>query len=255
MNYLAEQMERDFDLTTKIKGAMIYPIFVIFGLVVVGFVMMVFVIPKLTATLEESGAKLPWTTQLLISTSSFMKNNVILIVIGVILAAAGFRYWVSKPGGRRIWDMIVLRVPVFGPLQQRIYLIRFTRSMGTLMAGGVDIPTSLGIAADIVGNTTYREQILETKKEVSDGNSITTVFARSSTMPQMVPQMMGVGEETGRLGEVLEKLTEFYSRELQNLVANLVSAIEPLIMLVMGLAVGVMVSAIILPMYNLAAQF
>lgn len=255
MNYLADQMERDFDLMTKIRGAMIYPIFVIFGLVVVGFVMMVFVIPKLTATLEESGTELPWTTKLLIGTSSFMKHNVIAIVIAVFVAVFAFRAWINTTGGRRIWDAIKLRLPVFGPLLQRIYLIRFTRSMGTLMAGGVDIPTALDIAADIVGNATYREQILETKKEVVDGNSITTVFVKSKTMPQMVPQMMGVGEETGRLAEVLEKLTEFYSRELTNLVSNLVSAIEPLIMLVMGLAVGIMVSAIILPMYSLASNF
>ncbi|HTK04311.1 MAG TPA: type II secretion system F family protein [Candidatus Eisenbacteria bacterium] len=254
MNYLADQMERDFDLMTKIKGAMIYPIFIIIGLVIVGFVMMVFVVPKLTATLTESGATLPWTTNLLIGTSSFFKKYAIQIVIAAVLAGFAFRWWTSQPGGKALWDRIKLKIPVFGDLLTHIYIVRFTRSMSTLLAGGVDIPQALEICADIVGNEYYRQMILETKKEVSDGNSITTVFLRDRSVPQMIPQMMSVGEDTGRLGEVLERLTGFYSRELSNSVSNLVSAIEPLIMLVMGGAVGIMVAAIILPMYNLASQ-
>ncbi len=257
MNYLADQMERDFDLMTKIKGAMIYPIFILFGLVVVGFVMMVFVVPKLTATLTESGTALPWTTKLLIGTSGFMQKYVVQILIAAVALVVLFRWWISKPTGRAVWDKVKLRIPVFGDLLQKIYIVRFTRSMNTLVTGGVDSPASLDIVADIVGNEYYRQLIMETRKEVSDGNSITTVLFRegSKAMPTMIPQMMAVGEETGRLAEVLERLTSFYSRELANSVSNLVSAIEPLIMLVMGLAVGIMVSAIILPMYNMASQF
>ncbi len=254
MNYLADQMERDFDLMTKIKGAMTYPIFVIVAMTVVGFVMMVYVVPKLTATLTESGTALPWTTKALIAVSGFMQSHVIQIVIGAVLFAAAFRWWTSTPGGRALWDRIKLRAPVFGPLLRNIYVVRFTRSMSTLLSGGVDVPQSLDIAADIVGNEYFRQIIMETRKEVSDGNSITSVFMKSSIMPVMVPQMMSVGEETGRLSEVLERLTGFYSRELSNSVANLVSAIEPLIMLAMGGAVGIMVSAIMLPMYNMASN-
>lgn len=254
MNYLADQMERDFDLMSKIKGAMIYPIFIMIGLVVVGFVMMVFVVPKLTATLTESGTALPWTTRGLIAVSSFFQKYAIQIVIAAVLAGMGFRWWTATPEGKGIWDRVKLKIPVFGGLLEKIYIVRMTRSMTTLIAGGVDIPSSLDICADIVGNEFYRRQLLETKKEVSDGNSITTVFLREKSVPSMIPQMMGVGEETGRLGEVLERLTNFYSRELSNSVGNLVSAIEPLIMLVMGLAVGIMVAAIIMPMYNLASS-
>lgn len=255
MNYLADQMERDYDLMTQIKGAMIYPIFIMIGLVIVGFVMMTFVVPKLTAVLSESGAALPWTTRLLIGTSKFFQSYAIQIVVGTVLAIAAFRWWTNTPGGRALWDRAKLKIPVFGDLLEKIYIVRMTRSMSTLLSGGVDIPASIEICADIVGNDYYRQQLLETKKEVSDGNSITTVFFREKSVPSMIPQMMSVGEETGRLGEVLERLTGFYSRELQNSVTNLVSAIEPLIMLVMGLAVGIMVAAIILPMYNLASNF
>lgn len=254
MNYLADQMERDYDLMTKIKGAMIYPVFIIIGLVAVGFVMMVFVVPKLTSVLQESGATLPLPTRLLIGTSGFFQKYWILIIIAGIAAFFGFRFWTAQPAGRSAWDLIKLKIPVFGPLFQRIYIVRFTRSLATLLTGGVDLVKSLGISADIVGNASYERQIRDTAKEVSDGNSVTTVFEREGIMPDMVPQMMAVGESTGRLHEVLNKLTDFYSRELQNLVSNLVSAIEPLIMLVMGLAVGVMVAAIILPMYSLSSS-
>jgi len=248
-------MERDFDLMTKIKGAMIYPIVVIFGLVIVGFIMMAYVVPKLTEVMKESGTELPWTTKLLILGSDFMNHNAPSIIIFVVIAGAGLRWWVSTPVGRKYWDNTVLRVPVFGPMLQLIYLVRFTRSLSTLLSGGVDIPGSLDVCADIVGNVRYRDKILQTKKEVLDGNSITVVFAQDPTIPKMVPQMMSVGEETGRLFDVLEKLTQFYTRELENKVANLVHAIEPLIMLVMGGAVGVMVAAIMMPMYSMATNF
>jgi type II secretory pathway component PulF len=184
-----------------------------------------------------------------------MKNHVIQIVIGGILATLGFRAWVATPDGRLKWDFVKLYVPVVGPLLQRIYLVRFTRSFGTMLSGGLDIPQALTVTADIVGNAHYQKNINETKKEVSDGNSIVTVFMRDKTMPLMVPQMMAVGEETGRLQEVLSRLTDFYTRDLENLVDNLVSAIEPIIMLVMGGAVGIMVAAIMLPMYQMAQQF
>jgi type II secretory pathway component PulF len=254
MNYLADQMERDFDMMAKIKGAMVYPIFIMSALVVVGIVMMTYVVPKLTSTLTESGVTLPWTTKLLIATSSFMTAYIIQIIVAVILLVAAFRWWTSQQSGRATWDRIKLKVPIFGPLLVHMYIVRITRSMSTLLSGGVDIPQSLEICADIVGNEYYRQQLLETMKEVSDGNSITTVFIRNKSMPMMVPQMMAVGEETGRLGEVLERLNGFYSRELSNSITNLVSAIEPLIMIIMGGAVGIMVSAIMLPMYNMANQ-
>ncbi|MBN1585054.1 type II secretion system F family protein [Candidatus Uhrbacteria bacterium] len=254
MDYLADQMERDYDLMTKIKGAMTYPIVVIIALVIVGFVMMTFVVPKMTAVLTESGTALPWTTRLLIVTSEFMRDYVIQIVVGIVAAAVGLGLWNRTPNGKRFIDGAILRLPVFGMLLQRIYLVRFTRSFGTLVEGGVDIPASLEVCADVVGNEKYRELIVQTRKEVMDGHSISGVFGKDGSMPKMVPQMMAVGEETGRLADVMDKLTVFYSRELSNLVDNLVSAIEPIIMLVMGGAVGIMVAAIMLPMYNMATS-
>jgi len=255
LNYLADEMEKDYDMMSKIKGAMIYPAFVLFGLLVVGVVMMVYVVPKLTNILTETGAELPLTTRILIATSGFMSNYWWLILVILVVLAVGLRFYISRPQGRRQLDFLKLRIPIFGKLFQRIYLVRFTRSMNTLIVGGVTIANSLRVAGEVVSNKIFQQLIEETVKEVEDGNSISSVFIESKEIPKMVSQMMSVGEKTGKLDIILERITEFYSREITNIVANLMTLMEPFIMVVMGIAVGIMVAAIILPMYNLASQF
>jgi len=255
LNYLADEMEKDYDMMSKIKGAMIYPIFVFFGLGAVGVVMMVFVVPKLTAILTETGAALPIATRILIGISKALSSYwwIILIVIGGL--AAGIRFYLNKPGGRRQFDLLKLKLPVFGKLFQRIYLVRFTRSMNTLIIGGVTITKSLKIASEVVGNEIYKELIQKTGEAVEDGGPISSVFIESKEIPKMVSQMMSIGEKTGKLDIILGRVTDFYSREINNIVANLMTLMEPLIMVVMGVAVGLMVAAIILPMYNMASEF
>ncbi len=255
LTYLADQQEKDYDLVNKIRGAMMYPAFILVGMIGVGIVMMIFVIPKLTNVLSESGGKLPLATRILISTSSFLANYWWFLLILAVAAGLGLRMWIKTPKGRRLWDKIKIQIPIFGFLFQRIYLVRTSRSLTTLLAGGVDLVPALEVSADVVGNSFYKDLILQTKKEVEDGNSITSVFARYSEVPSMYSQMLAVGEETGKMNEVLGRLTSFYGREIDNFVANLSTIIEPVIMVVLGLAVGTMVAAIILPMYSLATQF
>lgn len=254
LNYLADEMEKDYDMMSKIKGAMIYPIFVLFGLTIVGVVMMIFVVPKLTAILTESGAELPFATRVLIGTSNFMTNYWWLLIIIVGGLIFGARFYFNTVRGREVVDFLLLKLPVFGKLFQRIYLVRFTRSMNTLIVGGVAITESLRIAGDIVSNQVYKKLVLQTIKEVEDGNSISSVFIASKEIPKMVSQMMSIGEKTGKLDVVLARVTDFYGREVNNIVANLMTLMEPIIMVVMGVAVGLMVAAIILPMYNLASN-
>lgn len=255
LSYLADEMEKDYDMMSKIKGAMIYPAFVLCSLIIVGVVMMIFVVPKLTGILTESGAALPITTRILIGTSGFMQKYWWLLAVIAIGFTALFKYYLSRPGGQRQFDYIKLRLPIFGHLFQLIYLVRFTRSMNTLLVGGVTIDNSLKVAAEVVGNKIYQELIEETIKEVEDGNSISNVFIKSKTIPKMVSQMLAIGEKTGKMDVILERITNFYGREIGNIVANLMTLMEPLIMVVMGVAVGIMVAAIILPMYNLASSF
>lgn len=255
LDYLADEMEKDYDMMSKIKGAMIYPAFVLSSLVVVGAVMMIFVVPKLTVILTESGAALPITTRILIGTSGFMAKYWWLLLAAIAIFIAVFRWYVRRPYGGRQLDFIKLRLPIFGRLFQLIYLVRFTRSMNTLIVGGVTISNSLKVASEVVGNRIYQELIEETIKEVEDGNSISSVFINSKTIPKMVSQMLNIGEKTGKMDIILARITDFYGREVSNIVTNLMTLMEPLIMVIMGLAVGVMVAAVILPMYNLASQF
>jgi type IV pilus assembly protein PilC len=254
LHYLADQQEKDLDLRRRVKGAMTYPIFVLAMLFLVGTVMMVFVVPKLTAVLRESGAELPVTTRMLIQVSDFFVGYWYLIVGGVLAAVFGGRAAYRTPAGKRVIDRVILHIPVFGPLLRKIYMTRITHSLGTLIEGGVDMVTSLKVVSGIVGNERYRETMVRTVQEVAAGNSMTTVWRGNRIIPDMVTQMVAVGEETGKLQQVLERLTDFYTREVNASVANLSTAIEPLIMVIMGVAVGGLVSAIILPMYTLAQQ-
>lgn len=252
LNYLADQQEKDYDLMSKVRGAMIYPAFIISSLIVVGFVMMIFVVPKMTDILTQAGSELPLPTKILIFTSDFMVSYWWLVLGGMVGLAVGLKFGIRNKKFKKLWDLLQLKVPVFGNLLQRIYLVRVTRSLVTLVQGGVPLPQALEITSAIVGNQVYRDLLDETKKEVDDGNPLASVFLRSKHVPAMVSQMMNLGEQTGRLDQVLSKLTDFYSREIENLVANLVSLIEPMIMIIMGVAVGGMVAAIILPMYSVA---
>lgn len=252
LNYLADQQEKDYDLESKIRGAMIYPAFIVSAMIVIGVLMMIFVIPKLTEALLKGGAKLPLATTLLIGASNFLTHYWwLLIGLGAIVTVFG-RLYLRTPRGRRQFDVLKFHLPVFGSIFEKIYLVRFSRSFSTLIASGIPVTKALEIVADVIGNIVYKELTLQTIEEVEAGNSIATVFVQSRVVPPMLPQMMIVGEQTGKLDLILDKLAAFYAKELENLVANLVSIIEPLILVVMGAAVAVIVMAVLLPMYNLS---
>lgn len=254
LNYLADQQEKDYDLQAKIQGAMIYPAFIVAGLLVVGILMMIFVIPELTSVLAETGSELPWSTKILIGASNFFSSYWWALLIVFLAFIASLKLAVKSQLGRYYWDSFKLKVPVFGKLLQKIVLVRFTRSLHTLLSGGVPLTRSLKIVSDVVGNSVYKELVEETNKEVEDGNPIASAFLKSKAVPLMVSQMLNLGEKTGRIDEILDKLANFYTREVDNTVNNLVTLLEPFIMLLMGIAVGVLVAAIILPMYNLASS-
>ncbi len=254
LNYLADEMEKDYDMMSKIKGAMIYPIFVLAGLTTVGIILMVYVVPQLTQMLAETGGQLPLSTRIVMATSDFLIKYWMLLLLIIVGVIAFLKFYTGTKGGKRIFDYVKLRIPIFGKLFQRIYLVRFTRSMATLILGGVAITESLKISGEVVSNEIYKELIEKTIKEVEDGNSISGVFADSKEIPKMVSQMMNIGEKTGKLDVILDRITIFYSREIDNFLANIMTLLEPAIMVVMGVAVGIMVAAIILPMYNLAGS-
>ncbi len=252
LSYLADELEKDYDMNSKIKGAMIYPAVVVTALVVIGAIMMIFVVPKLTEVISTGGGGLPLPTKILIAVSDFLQAYWWLVLLGIFGAYASLKVFVSKPAGKMIVDTLLLKLPIFGNLYKLIYVVRFTRSMSTLIFGGVSLSRGLAISAEVVSNFVYKKIILDTKKEVENGNSISSVFMNSKEVPIMVSQMMAIGEKTGRLDTILNKITDFYTREINNIIANLMTLMEPIIIIIIGIGVGTMVAAIILPMYQMA---
>lgn len=255
LDYLADQTEKSYDTVSKVRGAMIYPVFITIGMVAVGIVLMVYVIPNLTGMLEESGAELPLATRLIIGASNFLTTYLWLLLILLIILVFAARAYLKTDAGRWQFDNLKLRVPIFGKLFNYIALTRFTRSLATLLKGGVTITKSLEVVAGVVSNVVYEDIIKRTLQSIEDGNPLSAVMNAEPLVPKMVPQMMAVGERTGKLDVVLDKVTDFYGSEMDKMLANLSALMEPIIMVIMGIGVGIMVAAVIMPMYNMASQF
>lgn len=256
LNYLADQQERDYELQNKIQGALSYPVFIICVMGLAAFVMMFFVLPKMLAMFQElgPGVQLPWTTQVLMASTTFTRDYWYLIIGSVVGSVVGTRIYARTENGRRVIDAMKLRIPIFGKLFRYIYVIRFTRSFGTILVGGVTVPVGLRIVKDIIGNAVFEDLITRTIRDVEDGNPISSVFMKSNEMPKMVSQMFSVGEQTGRLDDVLEKITEFYVREINATIETVITLIEPMIMVLLGVGVAIIVSGILLPMYQITAS-
>lgn len=253
LNYLADQQEKDYELLSKVRGAMVYPAFILVGMTAVAILMMTFVIPKLTKALTEGGAEIPPLTRALIWVSDRLTHQWWLFALLLVAAVVGFRFFQRTPLGKATIDRVKVRAPVFGPIFQHIYLVRFARSLGTLLVSGVPLTRALEIVSDVVGNTAYADVIRKTIADIEGGGSIANAMLKSKDIPPMLPSMMTVGEQTGKLDLILEKLANFYGRELETTIANLVTLIEPIIIVVMGFGVVVLILAILLPMNSLTS--
>ena len=255
LSYLADEQEKNYDLMSKIKGAMIYPAFVICGVIGVMVLMMIFVIPQLTGILKESGVALPLPTLILIRASEILRKYFIIVILGIIALVFGLRALIKSRSGKAVWDKLILRMPVFGPLFQQVYLVRFSRSLSTLIVGGIPLTSALKIVAGVVSNRVYKDLILDAVIDVEEGRSVSGAFLDDPNVPKMLPHLMAIGEETGKLDEVLQKIADFYAREVENILSKLVTLLEPIIIIFLGVIVGGMVASIILPMYKLASAF
>ncbi|MEK7452614.1 MAG: type II secretion system F family protein [Patescibacteria group bacterium] len=252
-SYLAESLERDYYLTQKVRGAMIYPAFIIFAMIAVTFVMMIWVIPNLTSVFTESNMELPFLTQIIVNISDVFQEFWWLILFVLVGGATGFWQWVSTENGKMIWGSIQLEIPVFGEILTKFYLARFSDSLSTLIVGGLPIVKSLETSADVVGNYTYKKILRETIDVVKKGGTISSVFRRYKEVPIMVTQMISIGEQAGKLDGTLKTISKFYSKEVESAMDNMVTLIEPLLILVLGTGVGILIVAILMPMYNLTA--
>lgn len=252
---LADNMEKDKEFRAKTKGALIYPVIVVLALVVVGAVMMIFVIPKLTEMYKDFGADLPLATQLLIDLSTFFVNFWWLVGGALVGGFALFKRWTATKAGRHTFDRFKLRIPVFGTLISKIILTEFARTLSLLLGAGISLLQALEIVAGASDNVIYQEAMEEAARQVEKGVPLSQALSGYKVFPPILSQMMAVGEETGKLDDVLLKLSRYFESESENAVKNMTTALEPMIMIVLGIGVGVMVIAVIMPIYNLTSQF
>lgn len=255
LNYLADQKEHDYELNGKIVSALIYPALILVGLIGVFIVMMVKVIPNMLNLVKQTGASLPWTTHLLINTSNAFVYGwpyMLAIALGLMVT---FFVLNTRPTGRLLIDRMRLLIPIFGPLYQKIYLTRFSRSLSNLLQSGVPINKALIIVSDIVGNQVYRKIIVQAEENVEAGKTISGTLASSSFIPVMLVQMIGVGEETGRIDSMLAKAAEFYAKEVERTTTNLVVLIEPIVIIALGIGTLILVAGILLPIYDISSHF
>lgn len=255
LDKLAENLEKDKEFRGKTRGAMIYPMIVLAAMVVVGIVMMIFVIPKLSDMYKDFGAELPLPTVILMSVAGFMARFWWLLGVGALGAGAAFRGWNKTKEGQRKIDEFLFKIPIFGSLRQKIILTNFARTLSLLLNAGVPLLDSLTIVTESMDSILYREAMADVAKKVEKGVSISRAISIYTLFPVILHQMLAVGEETGKLDEVLMKLSAYFESESEQAVKNLTAAMEPLIMVVLGVGVGAMVIAIIMPIYSLTSQF
>jgi type IV pilus assembly protein PilC len=249
---LATTIENQAVLNRTIKSAMTYPAVVLSVMVLIFTAMLVFIVPVFKNLFTELGGKLPFPTLVLIKVSSIMTSFWALVVIAVIVGAViGVRKWISTDEGRRKWDRLILRPPVFGPLFHKIALARMTQTLASLISSGVPILEALDLCADTSGNRTVGDVLLEAKNGVREGRPLADPLREhEDAIPTLVTQMIEVGEQTGALDSMLEKVGEFYDQEVQVTVKNLTSLLEPLLTVIMGVGVGAMVICLYLPMFD-----
>lgn len=251
LQQLATTLEKQAALRSKIRAAMAYPV-AVFGLVsCIVTAMLIFVVPMFKSMYRQVGGQLPLPTRVLLAVSGAFTTFFPVIAVAGALLVVGLRRAVRTPGGRSAWDRLKLRMPIFGGLVHKTAITRFSRTLSVLLRSGVPILESLEITADTVGNTVIAAAVGDVQSAVKTGETMARPLASHTVFPAMVTQMMAVGEETGALDTMLEKIGDFYDQEVENLVDALTSLLEPIMIVVMGVVVGSMVVCLYLPMFNI----
>lgn len=248
---LAEDTEKTASLIGKIRGALIYPVAILTLLVVVIFVMMVAVIPQMTKLFAQTGHELPLPTQILIGVSNFCQNSWPVIIIGALALVIGVSVWKKTRSGKFLWDYMMIKLPIFGALMQKASLSRFSRSLSSLMSSGIPIIRAIEITANAIGNEVYKRRLVLTAEDMKRGIPMAENMAESKLFPAMLVNMVEIGEQTAQLENVTLKVAEFYDEEVNTVVSALTKIMEPLIIVVIGVTVGGLVAAIMLPIIQL----
>ncbi len=255
IEFVADNTEKNYQLTSKVRGALIYPALV-FGVAgIVAFLVMTFMLPKISALIQDLEVDVPWYTTLLMNIGAFMNAYwwVVVLAFGGIVWSS-ISYFHSQ-NGKKEWDRLVLKMPIFKRLIKNVCVARFASNFGSLIDGGIPVVRALIITGDIVGNNVYTTIILKAAEEVKTGGSISSVFFRyPQDIPTIVSQMVKIGEDTGTTAEVMAGVAKFYDQEVEVMTRNLSVLIEPILISLLGLGVGILTIGVLLPIYNVAGQ-
>lgn len=254
-SYLADYLDRQYEIISKARNALVYPAFVISIFFVVMGLMLTLVIPSIARILTDSGQELPIYTKIVIGLSDFMVDYIAVILIGLAAGAAGLWRFSKTDVGARAIDEFILSLPALGNLQQKLLLTRICDNMSTMLSSGISIVQALEVTADVVDNLVYKEIIEAALVEVKGGRSFADSISEYDEIPGVLSQMAKVGEETGSLAEILGTLSHFYRREVNNAVDTLIGLIEPAMIVALGLGVGVLLASVLMPIYNLTSSF
>jgi len=254
VSFVADSIEKNYKLTSRIRSALLYPTFVILVAAVIGFLVVTIILPKLTGIIKEMAIEIPWYTRVIMFVGDFMASYwwaVLIVIFGLI---GGLIYYIKTEAGKREWDQVQLKLPIVGGLFQSICLARFSDNLSLMIMAGIPIVRALIVVSEVVNNSVYQSVILRSADEVKAGGHISTVLAKSPDIPPIVSQMIKIGEETGKVGEILKSVTSFYEQEVEKTSRNLTTMIEPVMIVVLGIGVAILVFAILLPIYDIAGK-
>lgn len=254
-NYLADYLDRTFELISKTRNALIYPAFVVVVFIIVMILMLVVVIPKLSAIILESGKPLPIYTEAVIALSNFLINYGVIALVGIGLG--GFFLWrfLATTKGKEAIARLSLDLPYVGDLYRKLYLARISDNLNTMLSSGIAVVHAVEISASVVGNKVYEEALLTVAQDVRTGIPLSAALGKHSEIPSIMVQMVKVGEETGEVGNILQTLASFYKREVDNAVETLIGLIEPAMIIMLGLGVGGLLVSVLMPIYDVAGSF
>jgi type IV pilus assembly protein PilC len=250
--YLADYLDRQYALTSKTKNALIYPGFVIGVFVLVMTMMFLFIVPKLGQVIKESGQEMPISTKIILGISDIMIDYWMFILIGITAFIIYIIRLAHTEAGKKYLDGLKTSLPVFKNIYLKLYLSRISDNMDTMLSSGISILRSIELTGAVVGNHVFEQILKEVSEDVKAGSSMSEAFSKHPQIPPIMTGMMGVGEETGSLGSILKTLGQFYSREVNDAVDTMVSLIEPIMIVALGLGVGVLLAAVLMPIYNIA---
>jgi len=255
IDYVAENIERNYTLSSRVKSALIYPSIVLIVFFIVGFLVISFIIPRLTDVIKEISATVPWYTQIVITVGDFMAAYwwaVAIIIMGIIF---GIIYYVRTEEGKVEWDQIKIKLPVAGIIFRYVYITRFSENLAILLRGGIPIIRALTIISGVINNVVYERIFLEAADEVKRGGNMSNVLSNNNQLiPPMVSHMIKIGEDSGQIDVVLDHVAKFYDQETEVMTRNLSTLLEPILIIIIGVAVGFMAFSILMPIYNIAGQ-